>query len=147
MALAALALGLVFVAGSAGRSGSRSGYPLPRVGTAKLDSQIGEVVKAQRTSGTAAAVATADANSLDVTGTKVKVVVEAADGDAGAAATAVAASGGTVTGQAGDLLDALVPTSGLASLAARPSVDHVRPPMVPVADTVSEAVAQSGAGA
>lgn len=108
-----------------------TGSPRPTVKWAKLSSDLGQVVRAQRTSGRG--LATARAAGLRVIGERIRVVVEAR-GTRAAAVSAVLATGGKVEAQHASLVQALVGPGVLARLADSSAVAYVRAPRTPVAD-------------
>jgi subtilisin family serine protease len=93
----------------------------------------------------ASGVAVARAAGLDVQGARVRVVVDAAN--VAAARTAVGATGGAVEGAYSNLVEALVPPSGIAALARSSGVREVRAPALHEELGTDEAVAATHADA
>ena len=108
-----------------------TGSPRTTVKWAKLSSDLGQVVRAQRTS--RRGLATARAAGLRVVGDRIRVVVEARSSRA-AAVSAVLATGGKVEAQHASLVQALVGPGALARLADSSAVAYVRAPRTPAAD-------------
>ena len=148
----ALATGLVAsVAGTAfGATPTLAGLQPPRTagGVPELDSSLQKVVTSQRAGGSDAAISRAKALGVPVSGSLVRVVIVADSGQVAQAQAAVTAAGGSVEGTAGGLVQALLPPSALASVAAENGVALVRPPARPVALAVTgEEIAASNAAA
>ena len=141
---AAQTAGFTRVAGSTRTTSSRIKRPLrtsvaPGIGSTAL----GQIVRAQQTDGTPAAVAVARAEGIKVTPQGARLIVVARPGAAAAAKEAVVVRGGTVEAVAGDLVQALLPLASISAVAADSAVTLVRQPAraVPQAVTVGEEVA------
>ena len=146
VALAALAVALP--AGAAARLASTSGpllKAIPHSADPRLGSQLAGVLGSSRTGGEAAALAVARAESVGVVSGRVRVVVEPRGGDLSGVEAAVGNAGGTVEAAADGLVQALVPPSALDLLADNSLVEAVRPPEVPVEQSLDEGVAATGA--
>jgi subtilisin family serine protease len=96
-----------------------------------IDSQLVAVARAFRDGGEVAALAEARRRSLKVVGSRVQVVVESRAPDRSGARGAVAAAGGTVEEEVGNLIQALVPPSGIERLGEDAAVHFLRPPLRP----------------
>lgn len=130
--LVAVALGsALLVLGQAALAEGDTGSPRTTVKWAKLSSDLGQVVRAQRASGRG--LATARATGLRVVGERIRVVVEAR-GARAAAVSAVLAAGGKVEAQHASLVQALVGPGALARLADSTAVAFVRAPRTPAVD-------------
>jgi hypothetical protein len=140
MTALATAVGVALLLVGAGVGATRSGYPLPRLGPPKLDSQLGQVARTAAANGAAAAMTQARADGVQSSGNDVRVIVVARPGSETGARTAIRSAGGTAGATAGPLIEALVPPASLVSLSSSAAVARVRPPLPHVATAVDEGV-------
>src|SRR3954468_13697131 len=124
----ALVLALLIVGAAAGATRDNPRLAVRRVTRPGLDSRLVQGGNAHRQNGQAAAVCVAAAQGLVVARNRVRVIVEAQNGRVSSAADAVGQAGGSVVATADGLIEALVPTGALETLATSPGVDRVRPP-------------------
>jgi subtilisin family serine protease len=117
----------------------RSGLPLHLSieKHAKLDSQLFAVASKASTFGLADGLRLAREHELTLSGDSVRVVIQA-NGNRSAVRDAIQADGGRVEGEYADLVQAFVPVTALAKIAANPSVTFVGQPSIPVADSVTD---------
>ena len=102
-------------------------FTIPHAESSPLGANLAAIAADGRAQGTAPALAAAREQGERTQDGKVLVVVQAA-GSTSATATAVRQAGGTVEGQAGALVEALVPPATLDDLADDGAVAAVRPP-------------------
>jgi hypothetical protein len=111
----------------------------------KADWQVAEVAASATANGATAADAEAGKLGLTVAHSKVRLIVEASD--LAQAEDSIAASGVTIEGTAGNLIQVLVAPTQLNALIADPGVNWVRPPLPHFEDAVvpDEGVASTNA--
>ena len=97
-----------------------------------IDSQLVAVARAFREGGEEAALAEARRRSLTVVDSRVRMMVETRDPDRAGARAAVVTAGGSVEEEVGNLVQALVPPSGIERLGNDAAVRFLRPPFRPI---------------
>ena len=121
--------------------------PVPIEKHAKLGSQLLAVASAAETAGAADGLRVARERRLPIVGANVRVIVTAV-GTRSAVRNGIQAVGGWVEAEYADLVQAIVPATGLRPLAELPAVGYVAQPSVPAIDTVTdEGVAATNASA
>src|SRR5579862_4374992 len=124
--------------GVGARSATGGLVPPPRAAVGRLESQLAQVARAERSGGAAAAATQARAEGLSVAAGRVRVIVAARAGDVAGAESAVASAGGSVEAEADGLVQALVAPGSLVQVAASGAVAAVRPPATPFPMTISD---------
>ena len=104
-----------------------------KTGNPKLSSPLNQLVQAESRG---EVVSFAQQHNIELIAKRVRVIVEALPGQIEAARNAVSAVG-TLEASDGNLLQAVVPTSGLAGLAELPSIRLIRLPMQAVPGAAS----------
>jgi hypothetical protein len=97
-------------------------------GNPKLESSLNELLAALGAGGAAEAQAFAASRAIIMENGQVLVEIVAEAGAMASLQEAVEAAGGEYRGHYEDLMEAMVPLEALASLAARPEVQLIRPP-------------------
>src|SRR5689334_11234759 len=115
-----LAAGMALAAAGAGASPAPAPH-FTRLGSPKLESQLGQIARTAASKGSAAALTLAASADVLTQSNKVRVIVVAKPGATAGAQAAVSADGGTKVAGAGSLTSALVPPGALANLAASPA--------------------------
>lgn len=105
-----------------------AGEPLP---TRALESRLVQVAEEATAGGTTSALRLAERLGVPVAGARIRIVLEPRSGDNIDIRTSVALVGGTVEGEAGGLVQALVPAGALALLPYLPGGAYVRAPLIP----------------
>ena len=117
--------------------GSASKYP-------NADWQVAAVVESASAHGAVAALSQASTDGLTVSGSRVRVIVEASD--SAQAASSVTATGATIEGTAGGLIQVLATPDQLSALLKSRGVRYVRSPLPHFAEAVTdEGVASTNA--
>jgi len=110
---------------------------LAEKGNPKLDSQLDQLVRAERRGEAASFARQSDIELVDE---RVRVIVECVPGQLDAATEAATALGASVETSYDNLLQAVVPITSLTALADTPSIRLVRVPWYPLPAIVSEGV-------
>jgi hypothetical protein len=108
----------------------RAPAPPPATPNSKLDSQLAGLLAEAQRSGTSAALAQAATVGVPRVGSRVRVVVNTASSARDAVEAAIRAQGGAVELAAPQEVQALLPLSGVKTLAGRSDVSGIRRPLL-----------------